>query len=528
MATHAKQRSAQGSSPGEEPENIFPPEIAVSIIDRHHPDHLEWAGSWRKYQALAEGGKRLFDMASEFLIKRLQEPSDTYQKRLEAFTAETPVGNALAWYDAALFGHDPEISQHLADKHGNVVEGDVAEDTLATIARISANIEGTESGKSFVDLWRQIFRMLATYESVWILVDRRKVPEDLTQQDLKDPDYDPYLVVYSPLDVINWSMDDSGRLTQVVLYSEFEEQDILTETVRTVHRWVYYDSFSFAIYERGRQEEPDKEKDVAMRVSEGRHSTTEQGRVPFLRFTIPRVLWLLNRAILPSMAHIDLDNTISWMLRVANLPHPVVFTNEDKISGNLSETEMLQLGADDRFEWAEPSGTSLAIATQNLAAKREEIFRSMHLMSQARDSSATASAQSGESKKQDVMPALNILESIGDCLRPFMKATLELILKVADIDDVVVSVRGFQFITDDPAVISKTRENAVAADLGSGRLILELNKSLAKASLPDVDPLTAQIVEAEIEKAGDPLKRIEKRREDLKNDAEALFAEASA
>ncbi|KKL10018.1 hypothetical protein LCGC14_2560050, partial [marine sediment metagenome] len=286
--------------------------------------------------------------------------------------------------------------------------------------------------------------------------------------------------------------------------------------------------FFFAVYERRRREESDKEKEVATLVDWGRHATSELGRVPFLRFKIPRVLWLLNRAILPSSAHIDLDNTIQWMLRVANLPHPVVFTNEDKVSGNLAETELLQLGAEDRFEWAEPRGTSLSMATLNLAAKREEIFRSMHLMAQARDSSATAAAQSGESKKEDVMPALNILESFGDCLRPFMKATLDLILKVADITEVVVSVRGFQFITDDPVVISTTRENAVAADLGSGRLILELNKSLARASLPDVDPLTAQIVETEIEEAGDPLERIEERRKELKNDAESLFAEPGA
>ena len=47
---------------------------------------------------------------------------------------------------------------------------------------------------------------------------------------------------------------------------------------------------------------------------------SDQNRVPLRYITIPEGLWLANRAFLPSMTHLNVENSYIWALFMANLP----------------------------------------------------------------------------------------------------------------------------------------------------------------------------------------------------------------
>lgn len=515
-------------------EVVFPDQILVKTIDKKHAKWERFAGLWQKYRAMAEGGWRLEEVAEQFVTRRPKEPQDVYRERTKSFTAETPLGNGLTWYEAALFGRSPQVSAHSIDPATNEIlgDGDLKPDIETVLKRLKRNVEGTHNGRSFVDFWRKVFYNLGIFGNYWILVDRNPAAADATAAEQADAAFDPYAVGWSPLNVINWSEDaESGDLVEAVIYTSNTETSILDGVMRNVGRWIYYDQHHFAIYrERLDQDSSSRDESKRMAVLErwGEHALSHKARVPLIRieFQDAEKLWLANRAYLPLRDYIDLDNSVSWALRNSNLAHPIVFTDDDNIQSNLSEHELLQLAPGDRFEWAEPQGRALDKALMRLEMRREEIFRALHLMAQARTSSATASAQSGASKEMDLMPALNILESIGDELIPAMVRLMEWLLDTLEIEGVEVSVRGFQFIKGDPRRIAEIRESVVRADLGSATLLSEVDKAFAEAHLEDPQPAVLAKVLKEIEAAGDPIARLEAKRRQLIDD-ERRFMEGA-
>ena len=506
------ERLPKSSDNGSTEDSPFPSQIEVEIIDRKHAVWRKFQELWALLKALAEGGWRLNEIQATLLVKRPKEPQDVYAARLKAFTAETPLGTALTWYDAALFGKEPELTVQSLDAKGRPTEKELDEPVAALLKRLHRNIEGKHDGLAMMQFFRRLFRKVAIFQSAWILIDREPLPEGSTQVDEQSAAHDPYAVLWEPQSVINWSEDErTGEMVEVVARTETVEGSILEGRSVTVERWLYWDRRNFAIYRRDKAEKGDASK-FAELESWGPHALSALNRVPMLRIQVPDQLWLANNAWLPLVNYIDLDNTIAWILRIATLPHPVVYSDEDASTIKLAENEILFLGPGDKFEWAEPEGRSLAVAMDRMGRKREEIFRGLHLMAQARDSSATASAQSGESKREDLMPALNILEAFGDCLRPWMSLLIKWMLESRGAKDFEVSTRGFKFVKDDPIQIARVRDAVVEADVGSDTLVLELNKDLATAAQNDPEIAIREKIMKEIDASGSPTERAEKRR----------------
>ena len=79
----------------------------------------------------------------------------------------------------------------------------------------------------------------------------------------------------------------------------------------------------------------------------------------------------------------------------------------------------IQLGAQDRFGWAEPDGKVYQIASDNLGRLKDEIYRVSFLMQQAGDSGG--SMQSGLSKQWDFAVTQEILSAYGDVVKDAMR-----------------------------------------------------------------------------------------------------------
>jgi hypothetical protein len=197
--------------------------------------------------------------------------------------------------------------------------------------------------------------------------------------------------------------------------------------------------------------------------------------------------------------HLNQDNTYAWALFMANLPVPFV-KGDWEHDPKVSETAIIQLAENGEFGWAEPAGTSFEHSAARIATLREEIYRQMYLVAQARSTAATPAAASGLSKQMDMAPTRDVLRGLGDILRGQMRAVLEDVAAARG-EEVRVEVRGFDFADEEVGDELARAEAIEALRIPSATLRREMQKRVARAVLRDAAPETLAAVEREIDEA---------------------------
>jgi hypothetical protein len=230
------------------------------------------------------------------------------------------------------------------------------------------------------------------------------------------------------------------------------------------------------------------------------HALADAGRVPVQWIQAPDALWLANRIYLHAIAHLNMQNAYFWGLFMACLPVLWVkgeFTTPPAIveTGYLGLTEQGGIG------YVEPSGTSYKIASQEIGALREEMYRQVYLQAQGKSSGATASAQSGYSKEQDMAPSRDVLNGLGDILRAGMQRVLGDVATVHGDADQEFDVRGFNFDDTDEAGEVATVQMARDLEIQSDTLDKEIQKRAARVLMKDGNPDVMEKIEQEIDAA---------------------------
>jgi hypothetical protein len=400
------------------------------------------------FDLLAAGGARLKAAVTRFLAKRPKELPDVYAERCKRLTYQNILGQALGWYEAALFRRNPEIvlPDGVDDWYNDFLENCDA------------------GGTTFVDTFRSVFANLMLYRSSWILTDLPHAEvEPLTLADEQAAGLDkPYLVNYAPRDVINWATDSAGNLKWAVIRTGTLEGDFL-ETPRLVVRWYYFDRENYSIYEYrtpeandnvvsalfGPDNRPIGDMREATQIAGPKpHALAKAGRVPMRRIQVRDNLWLANRLYLLLLEHMDLKNTSSWQMFLTNLPWLVIKGASDIDNVTRSEVGFLSLPDKDCDAfYLQPEHNTFGEASKALDALREEAYRTVYMQAQGRSASATASANSGYSKEMDMMPANDVLNAFGDCIRAGMQLTLGDVAAARGEMDLEFDVRGFTFET---------------------------------------------------------------------------------
>lgn len=464
--------------------------IETKLLDQRHPEHAEHAEAWDDIELLHRGGHCLKRRAERFLLRRPKELEDVYRARLDRFTYQNILGTGLGWYLAAMFEREPEI---LIRRGGE----ELAEKDQEFFGRFLADCN--RAGRSFSDLFSDVFLSMALYRSAFVLTDLQKaVPVGTLAEQRAVGGLDPYLTLWDPRQVINWDVDAHGNLTWVVLRAT-EDERAFGEKPRSLDRWYFFDRVSYRLYEAERDKNG-KTAETAALVDEGPHALAEIGRVPVRRVVIPEILWLADRVYLQVLDHLNQDNSYGWALFMANLPIPVI-KGEFEQPPKVSETAFIHLQENGAFEWAEPSGTSFQNSAARIASLREEIYRQMYLQAQGRTSEATPAAQSGFSKELDMAPAADVLNKFGDVLRGAMRDVLRDVADVRGDRDVTFDVRGFDFSDDDTANEVRTAQNALSLEIPSNTFEKEVQKRAARVVLKDALPEIVQRVEGEIDAA---------------------------
>ena len=490
------------------------PETArVDRLNAEHPHYTEMKDAWSAFDLLYRGGKAIQDQASRFLTKRPRELNDIYLNRVARFTYSEDIGQGLGWYTSKLFRKDPQIDIRLKGKDSTAKVPESKTSFYTDTFLLNCDRAGT----TYVDTWRQIFLSMALYKEAFVCVDLPRANGDaktLLQQKAQGG-LDPYLMPYTPTNVINWETDDYGNLNWVVIKVTTATQEFLGQAQK-IDRWYFYDRKEFRVYEAKEQKQSGNEQAVQLvgpsglsinagnvqqadLIARGPHSLSGQNRVPVRRLFIPDSLWLTKRVFLPTLNHINMYNAYFWALFMANMAIPIIKSDTD-FTQTLSETAYIKLDKDASFEWTEPKGTSFEVSADCIQSEREGIYRLMYLQAQARDSSATASSSSGYAKEMDMMPSLDILSQFGDILRAGMQALLQDVALVRGDDDIEFDVNGFVF--DKPAIAEvELAELMQGLDIPSDTLYKQMHKRVAQSYLIDSNRSVVDTVNKEIEDA---------------------------
>jgi hypothetical protein len=210
--------------------------VDIQKLNREHPLHALYRDVWDDFDLLNAGGIRLKNQAQRFLVKRPKELFDVYQERIKRFTYQNIMGQIVGWYVGAMFRREPNLDLPAgADQWYK--------------ERFLPNCD--RGGKSYVALFRDIFRSLILYKCCFVLTDRPHAdepPSDRADEQARGLDQ-PYLVNYDPRQVLNWQADSYGNLNWVVIRTEEETGNFLNDGVDHITRWYYFDRQNYQVYE---------------------------------------------------------------------------------------------------------------------------------------------------------------------------------------------------------------------------------------------------------------------------------------
>jgi hypothetical protein len=443
--------------------------VSSPNIDREHPQYVARKAMWRHYKDLYAGGERLRERAAEYLVRRHKEPSEVYAERLSRIFYENYIGSIIDWYAATLLRREPMIVFESPDAGANLFYTDFSED---------CDLRGT----SLSEFFRQCFVEALVCGSSYLVIDfpRAETPS-LTRADEDTSGRSrAYLVNYGADEVINWNYTDSGGLDWAVIRTTCLQQSKFTDAKwEKETRWIYYDREHFRIYRKAGDASPIEV------IDEGLHGLATVHRVPVIQLQISEGLWLMNKAALLQLEHLNKSNALSWALTMSLFATPVVYSDREwnQIVG---ESYYIQLGPQDRFGWTEPEGKVYQIAADNLVRLKNEIYRVCYVPQQAGDATSGYQVQSGLSKQLDFSVTQDVLRGYGDAIKDTMKQVLRAVAAARD-DDVAVDVSGMdQFDIDDFGNELDNAKKLMDLGIGSETLTRQIFKKLAFKYLCDV------------------------------------------
>lgn len=437
---------------------------------REHPQYRAKCAMLGKYRDLYIGGEELKTNASHYLQMRPKEPLDVYQQRLSRVFYENYIGSIVDWYAATLFRQEPILTVNGNDAVGRRFFGEFIEDCDLRGSTLTATL-------------RQQFISALVYGSSYLLVDFPATGAPVLSRAQEDEcgASRAYVVDYTPMELINWNLDERGNYEWVVLKNERNRQ-MAKGWVRET-RWSYYDRQNFRIYSS--QGQPDGSAAKPLLECEGKHGLAKLNRVPLFELRISDGLWMMNKAALLQLEHFNKSNALAWAITMGLFAMPVIYS-EREWKQIVGESFYIQLGPEDRFGWTEPEGKVYQLASENLVRLQEEIYRVCYLMHQAHGTNSSVISQSGSSKQRDFAITQEVLRAYGDVVKDFAKKLLRAILGARD-DGIDVDVSGMDdFDISDFSSDLESGGKLLSMGIHSPTLKQQIFKKLASKYLCDV------------------------------------------
>ncbi len=471
----------------------FASELLIDQIDGRNPDYQERINDWTILDLMNEGGLKLRRNAGQFLTRKFKEPGEIYQLRLNGIVHENILGPVLDWYRAKMANVHGEISLERDGKSIAGADGEWYANLLKDCER--PNSKRRVAMKAFL---ADRFKDLLLYGAGYTLIDKPPAQPAATRFEQRASGLlDPYLVPVSPFELIDWSLSEDGELDYAVIRCDREERRF-GEAPAMVAAWYVYTRENFAHYEAAIKDKTIDGK-TARLISTGPHALTEARRVPIIPWYAQKGQWFADRAALSLLAHIDLINSNKWSMWNALLPMLVI---TGRFDGDAVRSEIAYLhleGGDAKY--LSPDPAVFSTAAESLRSLKEEAYRQMHVQAQARSESATAHAQSGLSKQEDMTAPTEILNGFGADVRDYAISLMDAVIAARGDEGIKPVINGWQFDAEPAADTLDAAERCEGLEIGSDTFAQEMRKRVVRTVLPDLPAGTLQVIDQEIEQA---------------------------
>jgi hypothetical protein len=176
--------------------------------------------------------------------------------------------------------------------------------------------------------------------------------------------------------------------------------------------------------------------------------------------------------------------------------------------------------------YLEPEGRSYAASQTRIDNLEERIYKACYLQDQARTNKSTPTAQSGISKAMDKTPSRDAMCALGDLIRGAMQAVYQDVLSVRGFPGIEADIRGLDFSDKASAEDLDLLERGQLIPVNSKTFEREVGKKAARVTLPDMNPDTLRVIDAEIDANPTPSEQQAAQEEQQRQDMIAKFSQS--
>jgi hypothetical protein len=217
-------------------------------LSQEHPHYSEQKATWALHRDVAGDSE---PKPETYLPKSKLEPYDQYQFRLKLSQWTPETSRAARRIVAALYKEKPKRSMRRDDLNRFLDDCD-------------------RKGTSWNAFMSRVMRHMLTYGTIRPLVNVKPGPrEELSVAEAEELNVRPYVVLYSPLAVIDWDHDEDGKETMVRIretrVGREEPGDPLSKHV-TITRFIQYDRQKASWWEFAEKEGKQRKVDEGSRT----------------------------------------------------------------------------------------------------------------------------------------------------------------------------------------------------------------------------------------------------------------------
>lgn len=390
--------------------------MQVKTLNARHPEYDE--ERLNELFALYKGGRHWEELKTVFLPKNYVEHDGFYQDRLNR-ACYTPHASFIVDLIAAwLFEEEPKLSDHPDSLNALVSDANGAGMPLASFVQ-----------DVFVDA------LIAKHGYVWVNLPKRD-PDLVLGSRLEEEElglHQPFLAKVDPRQVIDWELDDSGKLLWVMIYDCVERRTNPLAGARTkIHRWTYIDA---DVIRRWHWTPPVDSPDA--KPGDNEYATEQPaiehnlGHLPIHRLTVSTGLWVMNKLHDPAIDLLRKENDLAWGIHKSAHPLLVIQRTTHNLDNGADVVVGpgfgLEIESDESVEYVEPAGRAFEAMAASIKEARYDLFRVVQQMALSGEGGGTSRAASGAAKSRD-WESLQIAMSayaryVRDFLIDMLKAT---------------------------------------------------------------------------------------------------------
>ena len=402
--------------------------LTYEQLTRKNPEYL--GDYWDKIEALYCGGRDLLmnqRMLPEVLHRWGGETEASYTARKKCAFYENHMGSVID-YVAASLGADPLV----LSEEGKEQDGDFWE-------RFTGNVSPPRATESTLsDFMVEQARTALIYGRAWTLVDLPAMAEPLiivSEAEQREAGLlTPFLVPISPTNVIDWEVDDDGRLLWAMMHDRAERRltpdgDRKSARERFV-LWTPDEWFKYEIVIAAGQKKPSA-KDLIAPAKAGRHTF---GMVPLIPLALKETFWMGDKLYSLAREHMNQMNALADAKRKSAFQQLYEFlapavagidtaVNEHQEDSNRGINQprgpgLVQVrGNGDKAMYIGPDSSGFTFLASDAEKLKESIYRITQQMALSEDNRGALIRRSAESKAIDHSATTIVLRALGRIVR---------------------------------------------------------------------------------------------------------------